>query len=123
MSYPCLSISKIVRSSALIGCLLLPGLAYGSQAHFFNQKDGRLVIDAGAFLPVVLESSLPIVGRTPITNPMILALSAPSLQSCRILAIGRFTPSATTGILGIGGRWSIVLQKMSCGHRGVPVNG
>ncbi len=125
MSYPCLSISKIVRSSALIGCLLLPGLAYGVQAHFFTQKDGHLVIDAGAFLPVVLESSLPIGGRTPITSPLILALSAPSLQSCRILAIGRFTPSATTGILGlgIGGRWSIVLQKMSCDHRGVPVHG
>ena len=126
MSSPDLSISKIVRASALVGCLLMPGLAYGAQAHFFTQKDGRLMVDAGASLPVVLESSLPMGGRTPITSPLILALTAPSLQSCRILAIGRFTPSATTGILGIlsiGGHWSIVLQKMSCDHRGVPVHG
>ena len=115
-------IFKIVRFSVIAGCLLAHGLAYGAQAHSFSQKDNRLVIDAGASLPVVLESSLP-TGRTPMASPLIFALSTGHVRGCQVLAMARFTPHAFAGVAGLGDRWSIKLQKITCGHDSVPVHG
>ena len=112
----------IFKISVIVGCLFACGMTYGAPAYPFSQKDNRLVIDAGASLPVVLESSLP-TGRTPMASPLIFALSTGHVRGCQVLAMARFTPHAFADVAGLGDRWSIKLQKITCGHDSVPVHG
>ena len=83
----------IFKISVIVGCLFACGMTYGAPAYPFSQKDNSLVIDAGATLPVVLESPLP-TGRSPMTSPLLFALSIGHIRACQSSLFNTGDPDA-----------------------------